>query len=82
MITKLNLDNLQNLSGSFLKRWFFLNENSLEFLNRDYQWSHCDYQNTTYYEMTMQEIIDNDSYLIELNRPERFFTFTYGEYGT
>ena len=28
--------------------------------------------------MSIQEIIDNDRYLIELNGPERFFTFTYG----
>ena len=40
------------------------------------------YQNATYSEMSIQEIIDNDRYLIELNGPERFFTFTYGEYGT
>ena len=32
--------------------------------------------------MSMQEIIDSDRYLIELNGPEGFFTFTYGEYGT
>ena len=31
--------------------------------------------------MNMQEIIDNDRYLIELNGPERFFTFTCDEYG-
>ena len=43
---------------------------------------HRDYQNANYYEMSMQEIIDSDRYLIELNGPERFFTFTYGEYGT
>ena len=33
-------------------------------------------------DMSLQEIIDNDRNLIELNEPERFFTFTYGEYGT
>ena len=43
---------------------------------------HRDYQNANYYEMSMQEIIDSDRYLIELNGPEPFFTFTYGEYGT
>ena len=30
----------------------------------------------------MQEIIDNDRYLIELKGPERFFAFTYSGYGT
>ena len=33
-------------------------------------------------DMSLQEIIDNDRYLIELNGPERFFTFTYSDYGT
>ena len=61
---------------------FFYERNSLEFFNRDYQWTHWNYQNATYHEMSMQEIINNDRYLIELNGLERFFTFTYGEYRT
>ena len=32
--------------------------------------------------MNLQEIIDNDRYLIKLNGPERFFVFNYGAYGT
>ena len=44
--------------------------------NQNYQWTHRDYEDAKYYEMNMQEIIDNDRYLIELNGPERFFTFT------
>ena len=82
MITKLNLDNLQNLFCRFLKRCFFYKRDSLEFFNQDYRWLHQDYQNATHLGMSMQEIIDNDKYLIELNGPECFFTFTYGEYGT
>ena len=31
---------------------------------------------------TKQEKIDNDRYLIKPNGPERFFAFTYDEYGT
>ena len=44
--------------------------------NQNYRWTHRDYEDAKYYEMNMQEIIDNDRYLIELNGPERFFTFT------
>ena len=66
----------------FFKKMFFYKRDSLEFFNQDYRWSHRDYQNATHLEMSMQEIIDNDRYLIELNGPERFFTFTYGEYST
>ena len=61
---------------------FFYKRDSLEFFNRDYRWSHRDYRNATYSDMSMQEIIDNDRHLIGLNRLEHFFTFTYGEYGT
>ena len=64
------------------KKMFFCKGDSLEFFNQNYRWTHRDYQNAKYYEMSMQEIIDNDRYLIALNGPERFFTFTYGEYGT
>ena len=35
--------------------------------NQNYRWTHRDYQDAKYYEMNMQEIIDNDRYLIELN---------------
>ena len=66
----------------FFKKMFFYKPDSLKFFNQDCRWTHQDYQNATYHEMSMQEIIDNNRYLIELNKPERFFAFTYGEYGT
>ena len=50
----------------------FCKRDSLEFFNQNYRWMHRDYQDANYYEMSMQEIIDNDRYLIELNGPERF----------
>ena len=66
----------------FFKKMLFYKPDSLEFVNQDYRWLHRDYQNVTHLEMTMQEIIDNDRYLIEFNGPDYFFTFTYGEYRT
>ena len=66
----------------FFKKMIFYNRNSLEFFNQDYRWKYRNYCDATYINMNLQEIIDNDRYLIELNGPERFFAFTYGEYGT
>ena len=83
-----NSDNLAKLKEfaelilPFYKKIFFYKQDSLEFFKQDYSWMHQDYQNATHLELSMEEIIDNDRYLIELNGTERFFTFTYGEYGT
>ena len=79
---EVKLRQFAELIWPFFKKTFFYKRDSLEFFNRDYRWSHRDYQNATYHEMSRHEIIDNDRYLIELNRLERFFTFTYSEYGT
>ena len=66
----------------FFKKMIFYNRNSLEFFNQDYRWKYRNYCDAIYIDMNLQEIIDNDRYLIELNGPERFFAFTYGEYGS
>ena len=79
---EVKLRQFAELIGPFFKKMSFCKQDSLEFFNQNYRWMHRDYQNAKYYEMSMQEIIDNDRYLIALNGPERFFTFTYGEYGT
>ena len=79
---EVKLRQFAELIGPFFKKMSFCKRDSLEFFNQNNRWTHRDYQNAKYYEMSMQEIIDNDRYLIALNGPERFFTFTYGEYGT
>ena len=68
---------MQNLSGRFLKGCFFMIETVWNFLIKN-----IDGRIKIIIDMSLQEITDNDRYLIELNGPERFFTFTYGEYGT
>ena len=50
----------------------FCKRDSLKFFNQNYRWTHRDYQDANCYEMSMQEIIDNNRYLSELNGPERF----------
>ena len=79
---EVKLRQFAELIWPFFKKMLFCKRDKLEFFNQNYRWTHRDYQNANYYEMSMQEIIDSDRYLIELNGPERFFTFTYGEYGT
>ena len=66
---EVKLRQFAELIWSFLKKMFFDKQDSFEFFNRDYRWSHRDYQNATYSDMSMQKIIDNDKYLIELNGP-------------
>ena len=66
----------------FFKKMFFCKRAKLEFFNQIIDGRIEIIKISNYYEMSMQEIIDSDRYLIELNGPERFFTFTYGEYGT
>ena len=72
---EVKLRQFAELIWPFFKKMFFYKRDSLEFFNRDYRWSHRDYRNTTYSDMSMQQIIDNDRYLIELNGPERFSYF-------
>ena len=76
------LKEFAELIWPFFKKMFLYNRNSLEFFNQDYWWTYRNYCDATYIDMNLQEIIDNDRHLIELNGPERFFAFTYGEYGT
>ena len=72
---EVKLRQFAELIWPFFKKMFFYKRDSLEFFNRDYRWWHRDYRSVTYSGTSMQEIIDNDRYLIELNRPERFFYF-------
>ena len=76
------LKEFAELIWPFFKKMFFYNWNSLEFFNGDYRWAYRDYCDATNINMNLQEIIDNDRYLIKLNGPERFFAFHYGAYGT
>ena len=66
----------------FFKKMFFYYRNSLELFNQGYRWTYRNYRNATYIDMNLQEIIDNDRYLIALNGPECFFAFIYSEYGS
>ena len=59
-----------------------LNLQSLQFFNQEYHWSYRNCQEGTVSLMTLTEIVDNDRYLIKLNRPENFFKFTYRNNGT
>ena len=79
---EVKLKQFSELIWLFFKKKFLYNRNSSEFFNQDYRWTHQDYCNATYHEMSMQGIIDNDKYLIERNESECFFAFTYGEYST
>ena len=76
------LKEFAELIWRFFQKMFFYIRNSLEFFNQGYWWTYRNYRDATYIDMNLQEITDNDRYLIELNGPERFFAFTYGEYGS
>ena len=83
-----NVDNEQklrqfaNLIWPYFKQMFFLKPESLDFFNQQYHWSCRNYREGTHSSMTLTEIIENDSYLIRLSKPEHFLNFTYGQYGT
>ena len=76
------LKEFAELIWPFFKKMFFYYRNSLELFNQGYRWTYRNYRNATYIDMNLQEIIDNDRYLIALNGPECFFAFTYSEYGS
>ena len=57
---EVKLRQFAELIWPFFKKMFFYKRRQFGIFELSYQWLHCDYQNTTYYEMSMQEIIDND----------------------
>ena len=61
------LKEFAELIWPFFKKLCFYNRNSLEFFNQDYQWKYRNYRDATNIDINLQEIIDNDRYLIELN---------------
>ena len=76
------LQQFVDLIWPFFKKMSLLNQQSLQFFNQEYHWSHRNCQEGTVSLMTLTEIVDNDRYLIKLNRPENFFKFTYRNNGT
>ena len=55
----------------------FLNKRSLEFFNDEYRWSMHNYQEGTTSSLTMEKIIENKTMLVELNKIERYCSFTF-----
>ena len=60
-----------NLILPFFKEMYSKDERSLEFFDKDYEWSLRNYQEGTYSTMTLDEIIDSDKQFVK-NNPKLF----------
>ena len=74
------LNQLAKLFWPFFRKIFFVRKDRLEFFYQEYHWTHRDWNTFETSSLTFKETIDYNKHLIELNRPERYFTFTYGKH--
>ena len=76
---KKKLKQLAELIWLFIRKIYFLRRDCLEFFDQEYVWTHRDWNTFEVSELSLRKIIDYDKHLIELNGPERYFTFNYGQ---
>ena len=74
-------DELKELADKiwpYFEEIFILDSFSLDFFNKEYDWSSRNRDDCSYSYLTLQEIIDNNEYIRKLNGNDRCFKFTCG----
>ena len=67
-----NLRRFANKMWPLIKNFFLVRKKYLEILDDEYRWSHRDWNTFEICSLSLTEIIEYLSYLIELNGPERY----------
>ena len=73
------LRDLVKLIWPLIEKIYFTRKDRLAFSDDTYHWTSRDWNTGETSSLSLEQIIEYDKHLIQLNGPERYFKFTYGD---